>query len=85
MLDMKIDKIRNKSPDFDERKVKKAEIAKINEFCKTALVMFAHYTWMYAPHSTSNSTSATKGVSYWQDLPLHALVDAVCSEPDESE
>lgn len=88
MLDLKLDKIRTKG-EIDERMLKKVEVNKLNEFCKNAIAMFAHFTWMYAPASAGGSASspaatASRGAPHMQTLALHELVDAACSKPDEA-
>ena len=83
MLEMKLDKFRAASGtgEVDIRLLKKAEIAKCNEYCKSGLIMFAHFTYMYAANS-DRGTSLT--IESMEEKPLHALVSCGCMEPDNS-
>lgn len=84
MLDMKLDKFRSASPsgEIEVRTLKKADIAKCNDYCKSGLVMFAHFTYMYA---ANKDRDASQTVQSLEERPLHALVNCGCMEPDESE
>lgn len=81
MLDIKLDKFRDASGQINEKALKKAEIAKCNEYCKSGLVMFAHFTYLYSPNKERNPRHS---VQFLEELPLFALVDHGCTEPDES-
>lgn len=83
MLDIKLDKFRERDPrgEINPLSLKKAEIAKCNEYCKSGLVNFAHFTYLYAP----NKERAEKHtVQFLEELPLYDLVVCGCTEPDES-
>ena len=86
MLDIKLDKFRDRDPsgkgEIHEKALKKAEIAKCNDYCKSGLLMFAHFTYMYAPNKDRDSKTS---LQFMEDLPLHCLVAMGCTEPDESE
>lgn len=83
MLDMKLDKFRQASPsgEIEVRTLKKAEIAKCNDYCRHGLAMFAHFTYMYA---ANKDRDATHSAQYLEERPLHALVACGCTNPDES-
>lgn len=73
---------------MNEKLLKKAEIAKINDICRQGLVMFAHFTCMYSPMADRQAGQAcTLGPVHSRKVldqqPLHALVDMSCIEPDE--
>lgn len=84
MLEIKLDKLRSRDAngEIDFRKLKTAEKLKCNEYSKTALVMFAHFTYMY---STAKDRVPTKTSAHFETLPLYLLADAACQDPDESE
>jgi hypothetical protein len=84
MLDMKLDKFRAASPtgDIEVRTLKKAEIAKCNDYCKAGLAMFAHFTYMYAPNKDRDASHLVQNL---EERPLYALVNCGCTEPDEGE
>lgn len=81
MLEMKLDKFRAASStgEVDIRMLKKAEIAKCNEYCKSGLIMFAHFTNMYAANA---DRSASLSIESMEERQLHALVNCGCMEPD---
>lgn len=81
MLEIKLDKFRDASGQISEKALKKAEVAKCNEYCKSGLVMFAHFTYLYAPNKERD---ARHSVQFLEELPLHVLVDSGCTQPDES-
>lgn len=83
MLDMKLDKFRSASAtgEIEVRALKKAEIAKCNEYCKSGLVMFSHFTYMYA---ATKDRDPTHTIQHLEGLPLYAIVGCGCMEPDES-
>jgi hypothetical protein len=83
MLDIKLDKLRGKqiSGEIDIKNLKKSEIVKCNEYCKIALVMFSHFTFMYAK---AKDRTPVNTYSHLDTLQLHQLVELSCTEPDES-
>lgn len=83
MLEIKLDKFRERDPSgqISEKSLKKAEVAKCNEYSKAGLVMFAHFTYLYAPNKERD---AKHNVQFLEELPLYSLVDYGCTEPDDS-
>ncbi len=83
MLEIKLDKLRSRDAhgEIDFRKLKSAEKLKCNEYSKTALVMFAHFTYMYA---TAKDRIATKACTHFETLPLFEIAECACCDPDES-
>lgn len=83
LLEIKLDKLRGKtgSNEIQISKLKKAEIAKCNEYCKISLAMFGHFTQMYA--HTKDRTSQQM-LAHYETLPLHELLTTACREPDLS-
>ncbi|KAJ1419444.1 KIF-1 binding protein C terminal-domain-containing protein [Ochromonadaceae sp. CCMP2298] len=83
MLDMKLDKFRDRNPagDIEEKSLKKAEVAKCNEYSRAGLVVFAHFTYLYA--SMKDRTPDTV-VQRLELLPLHLLAESFCTSPDEA-
>ena len=92
LLETKLDKFRSRDGEVNEKLLKKTEINKVNDICRQGLVMFAHFTCMYAPvdrqqHNNNNSNRSAVGSvhskKYLDAQPLYALVDMGCLEPDE--
>lgn len=86
ILELKLDKFRTRDGEVNEKLLKKAEIAKINDTCRLGLVMFAHFTCMYSPADRLQDRGGPAVVHSRKLLdgqPLHALVDMSCIEPDE--
>jgi hypothetical protein len=83
LLDIKLDKLRHRDGQdvVNEKALKKSEIMKINEYCKTGYAMFAHFGFMYAQSKDRNSQNCLTG---FETLPLHTLVGLFCAEPDEA-
>lgn len=83
MLEIKLDKLRSRDAhgEIDFRKLKTAEKLKCNEYSKTALVMFAHFTYMYA--SVKDRIPA-KSSAHFETLPLYEIAECACCDPDES-
>jgi len=82
MLEIKLDKFRSResSGEIDFKKLKVAEKTKCNEYSKTALVMFAHFTYMYCQ---AKDRISTKTSQHFETLPLYQLSDCCCMDPDE--
>lgn len=82
MLEIKLDKFRSResSGEIDFKKLKSAEKVKCNEYSKTALVMFAHFTYMYCQAKDRVSIKTSK---HFETLPLYQLSDVCCMDPDE--
>ena len=86
ILELKLDKFRTRDGEVNEKLLKKAEIAKINDTCRQGLVMFAHFTCMYSPADRGGQAAAATAVhsrKLLDEQPLYALVDMSCIEPDE--
>mmetsp|Transcript_33357 Transcript_33357/g.56006 ORF Transcript_33357/g.56006 Transcript_33357/m.56006 type:complete len:804 (-) Transcript_33357:146-2557(-) len=83
MLDIKLDKFRERSPtgEIAASSLKKAEINKSNEYCKSGIVMFAHFTYLYANIKNRDATTVVQSL---EDLPLYEAVSMGCTQPDES-
>lgn len=87
LLDLKLDKLRHRDIEeggsgvITEKNMKKAEIIKCNEYAKTAINMFAHFTFLYAQSKDRTNEHA---IGHFETLPLHEVVNIFCNEPDES-
>jgi hypothetical protein len=83
MLDIKLDKFRERDPrgEINVQSLKKVEIAKCNEYCKSGLANFAHFTYMYAANKDRDEKHT---VQHLEELPLYDLPSWGCTEPDES-
>lgn len=84
ILDIKLDKLRHRDASgqevINETSLKKNDIAKINEYCKTGYAMFMHFGYMYAQNKDRSSQHS---LSHLETLPLMSLVQQYCGEPDE--
>lgn len=80
-IENKIDKLRDSNGEVEVRKLKKADIIKVNSYVKGALAMFAHYTYLFAKSDDRNKYSKN---SPFEELSLEELLSAVCLDPDES-
>jgi hypothetical protein len=94
LIDLKLDKFRSKDNPkngnrVNEKRLKKSEILKANEYCKLGYAMFSHFTYLYAPTSNGSNSCNSKtenSFSYFEGLSdLHVLIDHYCQDPDESE
>lgn len=83
ILEIKLEKIREKHPnsDLNVKTMKKSEINKCNEYCKKALEMFSHFTFLYAKPSERSSMVT---INNFENLSIQDLVDNACFTPDES-
>ena len=86
MLNIKLDKFRDRDAaktggEINEKLLKKAEVAKCNEYSKMGIAMFAHFTYCYAANKDRDNT---KTIQFLEAQPLYALVSMGCTEPDES-
>ena len=82
MLEMKLDKFRNPtSLEVNLQSMKKSDIAKCNEYCKSGLVMFAHFTYMYAANKDRDANCVVQAL---EERQLYELADYGCVHPDES-
>jgi len=84
ILELKLDKFRMRDGEVNEKLLKKAEIAKINDTCKQGLVMFAHFTCMYSPADRLQDRGGpAHSKKLLDEQPLHSLVGMGCLQPDE--
>jgi hypothetical protein len=82
LLEIKTDKIRDRSGAIDKNKLKKSEILKCNLYCKGILAMFSHFTNMYSKQD--GRLDASYEVSSFENCATDQLMAAACVEPDES-
>lgn len=85
VLDIKLDKLRQKDASgqevINEKALKKSDIVKINEYCKTGYAMFTHFGFMYAQ---SKDRVTQNAFAAFETAPLPELVQRFCAEPDET-
>lgn len=85
LIEIKLEKARGRGSHREQLAVedlKKAEVNKINEYCKLGLSCFAHFSYLYAQNKDRTNETC---FNHFETLPLHQLVEVFCKEPDESE
>jgi hypothetical protein len=92
LLDLKLEKFKSREGglegvDIDPRRLKKAEIEKVNAYCKGALGMFAHFASFFAPSAKREAmaSSTAKSNSPYETMSLSELASLPCDPPDESQ
>jgi len=82
LLEIKTDKIRDRSGAIDKNKLKKSEILKCNLYCKGILAMFSHFSNMYSKQD--GRSDAGYEVTLFENCTIEQLMAAGCVDPDES-